>query len=591
VRAAGGNPLFIEEMVAIAGGAGSEVSVPPTLQALLAARLDQLKAAERAVLERGAVEGEVFHRGAVQALGPEETQVTRHLAALIRKGLICTVAPQLAGEDGFRFRHILIRDAAYSGLAKATRADLHQRFAAWLKNRGAVFVELDEILGYHLEQAWHYREELKLTADVELAASARRCLAAAGLRAYSRQDFDAAAKLLGRAAALVPQSEVDIPLELNVLFALSWRGDARAVIERSRAIAERAAAVDDQAGVLCGRLAEAMYRMFFETGDVAQVDALANQALSFFEAAGDDFALALAYRALVQVADIRAQMDTLVNAAENAAAHAQKAGFPDQAHVAWSVYGRFHGTMRVSDFLAWQDEQDERDRRNPWNRGYRAGALAMVGRLDEAHALLAELRVELGELGGGLLLAMTCSRVGVEIELLATDPAAAVALGEEGCRLLDELGQRGILATSAVWLAQANYALDRLEDAEVWAGRAVEIEKTEDDAVTQMLWRQVIAKVRARRGELVEAERLAREAIEIGTRTELLNGQAWAFFDLAEVLALGGRREDAAEALEQALDLYERKENLVMAERTRTRLSELRGSLAPAEPAESARAR
>ena len=159
-RAAGGNPLFVEEMVAVAGDAGGEVVVPPTLQALLATRLDQLDSAERTVLERGAVEGEVFHRGSVQALTEEESQVTPRLASLVRKGLIRPQKPQLAGEDGFRFRHLLIRDAAYAGLPKAIRADLHQRFAAWLEDRASDFVELEEILGYHLEQACRYRSEL-----------------------------------------------------------------------------------------------------------------------------------------------------------------------------------------------------------------------------------------------------------------------------------------------------------------------------------------------------------------------------------------------------------------------------------------------
>src|SRR5207247_11417620 len=131
-RAAGGNPLFIGEMLAMAGEADGEVVVPPTLQALLAARLDQLETAERSVLERGAIEGEIFHRGAVQALAPEETQVTPRLAALVRKELIRPGRPLLAGEDGFRFRHLLIRDAAYDALPKASRAELHERFAIGL---------------------------------------------------------------------------------------------------------------------------------------------------------------------------------------------------------------------------------------------------------------------------------------------------------------------------------------------------------------------------------------------------------------------------------------------------------------------------
>ena len=134
-HAAGGNPLFISEMLAMAAG-DAEVEVPPTLKALLAARLDQLDEAERRVLERGSVEGEIFHRGAVQALGPEETQVTTRLAALVRHQLVRPDRAQLAGDDGYRFRHLLIRDAAYDALPKAVRADLHARFADWLDEHG-----------------------------------------------------------------------------------------------------------------------------------------------------------------------------------------------------------------------------------------------------------------------------------------------------------------------------------------------------------------------------------------------------------------------------------------------------------------------
>ena len=166
-RAAGGNPLFIEEMLAMAGEADGDVVVPPTLQALLAARLDQLEPSERLVLERGAIEGEIFHRGAVQALAPEELHVTPRLAALVRKELIRPDRAQLAGEDGFRFRHLLIRDAAYDGLPKAMRAELHQRFASWLEEHGTELVELDELLGYHLEQACNYHAELGTPVDGE----------------------------------------------------------------------------------------------------------------------------------------------------------------------------------------------------------------------------------------------------------------------------------------------------------------------------------------------------------------------------------------------------------------------------------------
>ena len=111
------------------------------------------------MLERGSVEGEVFHRGVVQALTPEEEHVTPRLAALVRRELIRPERAQFAGEDGFRFRHLLIRDAAYDALPKAVRAELHEGFAAWLERHGEL-VELDEILGFHLEQAARYKDEL-----------------------------------------------------------------------------------------------------------------------------------------------------------------------------------------------------------------------------------------------------------------------------------------------------------------------------------------------------------------------------------------------------------------------------------------------
>ena len=176
--AAEGNPLYVEEMVAfVAESGGGEITVPPTIQALLAARLDQLDAPERDVLERGSVEGRVFHRGAVQALAPEEPQVMARLTSLVRKELVRPDKSELPGEDAFRFRHLLVRDAAYDALPKATRAELHERFAGWLAEHGRDLVELDEILGYHLEQACRYRAELGVAADASVAGEARQRLA------------------------------------------------------------------------------------------------------------------------------------------------------------------------------------------------------------------------------------------------------------------------------------------------------------------------------------------------------------------------------------------------------------------------------
>jgi class 3 adenylate cyclase/tetratricopeptide (TPR) repeat protein len=573
-RAAGGNPLFITEMLAMTSDAPADVIVPPTLQALLAARLDQLTPSERGVLERGAVEGEIFHRGAVQALAPDEPQVTPRLAALVRKELIKPEAAQLPGEDGFRFRHLLIRDAAYDALAKATRAELHERFAHWLEEHGAALVELDEILGYHFEQAYRYRRELGLDDDGTLAAAARRRLTAAGVRARVRGDELAAVNLLERAVALVPADAIDLTLELNLLEALYWAGRGSDAVNSARSLVERAAAAGDRIAELCARIKGGLFRLFLEPeGATERLAVLLDEALPEFEKAGDDAALYVAYAALGQVRNMQAQTDAMREAYERAAAHAQRAGGPSpDEFLNYLATGRFYGTTPVSELLAWLDEQEARGVHLHGLDVRRSLALAMLGRFNEAQSIMRDVRTKAAERGGGFALAYVLGQPSTELALLADDPAAAAESSSEAMRLYDEFGERFHAPTAAGRLGQALYELGRLAEAETWAGRAAELGAT-DDAWTQMLWRQVKAKVLARRGEHAEAERLAREALAIGEETDLLNSVAEAYGDLGEVLALAGRADEAAAASAEALARYERKENLVMAERTRVRLA------------------
>ena len=203
-----GNPLFLEEMAALARESGGAVEVPATIHALLQARLDVLDERERTVIERGAVEGKVFHRGAVTALAPEplRDEVPDRLLALVRKELVRPDRSLLPGDDAFRFRHLLIRDAAYESLPKAARAELHERFADWL-DAHASLLEQDELVGYHLEQAARYRAELderdRQVAELEARAAGR--LGTAGRAAFARGDLHGARSLLGRAVRLLPE--------------------------------------------------------------------------------------------------------------------------------------------------------------------------------------------------------------------------------------------------------------------------------------------------------------------------------------------------------------------------------------------------
>jgi class 3 adenylate cyclase/tetratricopeptide (TPR) repeat protein len=567
-RSAGGNPLFIEEMLAMTDEALTEVVVPPTLRALLAARLDQLDAGERSVLERGSIEGEIFHRGTVQALADDEGQVTPLLAALVRKQLIKPDRPLLASDDGFRFRHLLIRDAAYEALPKAVRAELHERFASWLEQHGGELVELDELLGYHLEQACLYRSELGMSRDEDLAAAATRRLVAGGRRASRRQDYRAAVSLLERAAALLPTTNYDLALEVELWDALFWIGRADEALRRADALAERSAAAGDRIGELYGRIHLALFRSDVEPETVA---ALVDEALAVFQNTGDDLGLYVAYSALWEkVPSRRAEAIAALEGDEGVFAHAGQAGLPSMSlggRAAW----RFFGVTSVPELLEWLDSNEPPTGRDHFLRAYRAGSLAMLGRFDEARAILGESRAELGERGLGVLLANITAFESVWVELWAGDPAAAAEFGAEGWKMYEELGERIFLSAAAGNLAQALYALDRLDEADAWARRGEKLGLADEDENC----RRVRAKVLARRGEHGEAERLASEAVTSCDQTDALNTQGDAYADLAEVLVLAGKPNDAAAALEQALQRYERKGNVVSLRRTRARLAKL----------------
>ena len=585
LAASGGNPLFVEELVAMLSDAGNgEFAVPPTIQALLAARLDQLHGSERRVLECGAVEGEIFHRGAVQAMAPEEPRLGSRLTALVRKEFVRTDRAQVPGEDAFRFRHLLIREAAYDGLPKAARADLHERFADWLEHRGRNVVELDEILGYHLEQAWRYRQQLGDTGDPELAAAARERLMAAEQRALSRRDFAAALNLAERGLALATKDEIDLVLEVDRIEALAGSGRIKAGLTAAHETADRAAASGDRIAELSVRLQEFSLSMFVEPeGWEERMETLLEQALPELEAAGDDLALYLAHSAAGLVAMNRGQADASIKALGRVVVHARQLGSPHYDFWVLLADAHFYGATSVPEILIWLDEQEASGRRHHKLRLCRAGALAMLGSFDEARAVIAEVRSELLDRGNLMDLSVDAGWPS-QVELLADNPSGAEQYLAEAFDFLEQRGERGIRATVAAQRAVALYELGWLEQADAWVGKSAEL-CDDFDLITELLAGRVRAKVLARRGEHETAERLARKSVALAEGTDFLNDQAGAYADLAEVLELAGRRDEASAALEQALTLYERKRNLAMAERVRARLAVLRTSPAAADRA------
>ena len=576
-RAANGNPLFVEEMVAIADETIGEVAVPPSLRALLETRLDNLEPAERRVLERAAIEGEVFHRGAVYALSPDGAEVTPRLVALVRKNVITPDKPHLAGEDGFRFRHLLLRDAAYEGMPKALRADLHERYAVWLELHGTTLVELDEVLGYHLERATVYRAELGMSDDSDLAGQAYRRLVAGGRTAARRQDYSAAARLLRRASALLPETEIDLILEVELGASLFWTGEGDQALLRARDLIRRASANGDRVGELCGRLQESELSVPAEPeGATGELIGLVHEALPVFEAAADEMALFIANSALCSVEDGRGQTGAALEAYERALDHARAAGYLPHDVPATRASLRFFGPTPASEVLAWIDENQPPAGRDHFLQAYRAGSLAMLGRFDEARVVLAETRTELAERGPGVLLANITAFESVWVERWAGNLTAAAEFASEAWRLYDTLGEKTFLSALAGTTAQVLYGLGRFDESEVWAGRAAAAAVAGgSDVGKEVVWRQVRAKLLARRGEYAESERLAHEAVAICEPTDMLDAKGDAYSDLAEVLVLAGKHDAAAKSLEQARKLYEQKENHASERRVSRRLAEL----------------
>jgi predicted ATPase len=581
-EAAEGNPLFVEQMIALVKESGNgDVEVPPTIQALLAARLDQLDPAERAVLGWGSVEGRVFHRGAVEALAPDDEAVATRLTSLVRKELVRPDKPVLAGDDAFRFRHLLIRDAAYDGLAKATRAELHERFADWLERHGQGLVELDEILGYHLEQACSYRRQLRLIDEngPPLGDRAAAYLQTSARRAAVRGDAPAAVRFLERADVLLSTDDPRRPQLLTSLGAAlievgAW-DRAREVLSEAEAAAER---VGDR-----GAVAHARVRLLYLDvhTDLATSHARVREglesAIHVFEELGDKSGLA---RALDLAAMLRMWGGENARANEEmelAVRHARDAG--DRALEIEALSGvvmtLVYGPEPVVTALK-RVEEIERENKGAWRlhaaalRG-QAGLQAMAGNFDKARELITTAERIAAEVGLENLRAGGILRMAGQIELMAGDPRAAERFLREAYESLHRSSDWGHLASVAPLLAEALLAQRQEDEAET----LLELTSgwiTADDTEGQILLGAARSKLATLRGDAAGAEAFARTAVERSAKGDELVARATALVRLAEALQLANRGDDAAAALREALLLYERKGNVVGAARVRQRL-------------------
>jgi DNA-binding SARP family transcriptional activator len=581
VEVAEGNPLFAEQLVAHAEEEGSETLdlAPPSIEALLASRLDLLTAEERAVLQRAAVIGRRFSRAAVIELSAGgATSAEAQLQALSDKGFIRIGA----SDESLSFHHGLVRNVAYAGIPKSLRADLHERAADWLDRHST---NPDELVGYHLEQAYFYRFELGPLDEpaLELARRAAERFASSVDRAVAGEDMRAAAALSARAAHLLPEHD---PLRIRLLAiqgeALDWVAEgvpATAVLD---AAIDGARAVGDHRLEWGARIERSFaWRLTDPQAWAGRARHEAERAIEACTSLGHDAGLVKAWRLLAILERDRGHYRAAEQALERALEYARRLQDKRMERAVLGVLAQIavFGPTPVEDairlvedhlklaktrgYFQWQAECNER----------LAVLWAMRRQFVKARELLAEgraLRENVGVPGGLVSTAL--------VETLAGDPAAAERAYRPALRLFEEQGNRGFVATIAAELAHVLHVQGR-DDEVLELAEQSEKEAGPDDVQAQTLWRRARAKVVADRGALDEAERLAREALELASATDdvLLHGDARV--DLAEVVRSGGRVEDAARALEDALSLYERKGNLASGGRARKLLEEIKNSV------------
>jgi class 3 adenylate cyclase/tetratricopeptide (TPR) repeat protein len=561
VAAAEGNPLFVEEMLrsliddgVLRRDNGSWVATadlarlwtPGTIQALITARLDRLEDEERAVIQRAAVVGQVFFWGAVAELSPEDARpaVGSNLQTLQRKELIRPEASSFAGEDAFRFSHLLVCDAAYESMPKRTRADLHERFASWLGEK------------------------------------ASSLLARSGRAALDRGDVPAAVNLLSRAVELVPAdapARLGLLVDLSLVLGLSGRPNDEAERLDEAAASARAAGdrrVESLVAIRKIALSPRVSSAPFETllGELHSM-------LPELEAAGDHRVLGEAWENVGLFQYWAGRFTEAEQALEQAMDHARAAGDRrgEVSRLGILISVTAGGLIPAEEAIARLPLLVERSGGSKVTEGRMLWNLsllqAMSGRIEDARRSWSRSLEIYRELG---IMFVAYMFIGWA-ELIAGDPSEAEGPLREGLAALEAAGETGWLGTNAAVLAEVLWRQGKEEEAERYALLSERL-AAPDDLTPQWQWRAALAKVMADRDQLSEAETLARAALSLIDQADDISWRGDARMSLAYVLRKAGKHGEATTVLREALELYERKGDVADASRARAELDDLQSS-------------
>jgi DNA-binding SARP family transcriptional activator len=598
--ATAGNPLFVEELVTELAESGAvrldgdtyvpatdlaSVRTPASILALLSARLDRLPETERSAVESAAVVGEIFSLDALSAItdGMSRDAIERSVAGLSRREIVRSEAS--AGDsDLYRFRHILLRDAAYAEIPKRVRISAHERLADWLATEGTSGTDLDdELIGAHLETAFATRQELGLVGErtPEIGRRSATHFAAAGARAFTRGQTRTAAALLARAAALLP---IDDPERLAVLAELE-----EAHIERADASAFHAVNDDLAAGARrLGRddlhwhatLAQIHWRMVFEELPISgEMRAQVRAGIGYFAHVRDQRSLGRAWFLLGSLDGDQGRFAAGRPAFQEALRHANLAGdIRTEARVRAELASidregptPVAAALRTgAELLAWARSNSQ--------LATEATALANLGRLKamagdfDAGRQLARSGGEMAaELQGDMVAALAEVNWIGYVEYLSGDLGAAEAHIRRSLEIYERLGMAGSTSFVRALLARMLYLQGRLPEADALIG----MPDTSDDAnaFVEMAWLGVRALTVGAAGDHEAADSLARRAVARAGEQDWVFWRGLTMEDLAEVLRLAGRTKEAVSALAEAIEIYEQKGFVGLAARARLRPS------------------
>jgi DNA-binding SARP family transcriptional activator/tetratricopeptide (TPR) repeat protein len=576
LQTAAGNPLYLEQlMVSLSEQAASETRpvLPPTIEALLAARLQRLGPGAGSVLARAAVVGMDFEVQAVRELLPAEARgpLGRNLQTLIAKRLVQR-GPGTSPAGQYSFRHILIQQAAYRATPKSLRAELHRRFADWLEHLpGEPATQHAEILGYHLEQSVRYLSELK-PAEAQSSPLPRRAAAhleTAGRAAHDRGDALAAVNLLGRAAALLP---ADDPVLARLYTSLGTAQTEAGQLDKAGDMLDHAQRIAAANGDKCqhahARVQALLLGLKVDPNEAAAEIARALPELHReFDRSRDEPGLCRTRRLEAALHWVNARSAAAEEAWRRAAGYARRVNDRRQlteilgwlaSAALWGPTPAPDGIRRCADYLG---EVGDHPRGQAVILLHMAGLHAMQDDVATAHATLNRAKTLLDTLGP------TMTAVLIEpaafVAMLTGDPATAEAHLRLQYESLGRMGEKDVLATTAALLARAIAAQGPSRYDE--ASRLITISREAgagEDLSAQVIGQGLAARILAERGRYGEAAELARSAVALAARTDLLSERADALLDLAHVLAAAGRGAEARAAATQALDLYRRKGNL-----------------------------